>query len=59
MPTAHFVSPNIHWITLPLARLAQKFEPDRCADLGHRSEKRGRDDPILEALYLRETDGEG
>ena len=27
---------------------------DRCADLGHRSEKRGRDDPILEALYLRE-----
>ena len=28
--------------------------PDRCADLGHRwSEKRGRDDPILEALYLR------
>ena len=24
-----------------------------CADLGHRSEKRGRDDPILEALHLR------
>ena len=33
--------------------LRNTSQTDRCADLGHRSEKRGRDDPILEALYLR------
>ena len=34
--------------------LRNTSQTERCADLGHRSEKRGRDDPILEALYLRE-----
>ena len=35
--------------------LRNTSQTDRCADLGHRwSEKRGRDDPILEALYLKE-----
>ena len=54
----HILSAQIftgsHFPSLGSLRI-QKYEPDRCADLGHRwSEKRGRDDPILEALYLRE-----